>query len=71
VLKFPDEICELKYNPDFAVRGLHFDRGTGMMLKVDSFGQIQTDTVYHGHTLVPLRAVQQVPLVFSEDGHFC
>jgi hypothetical protein len=36
----------LNYQPGFAVRGLHFDIWRGLLLKVDSFHQIQLGCVY-------------------------
>ncbi|XP_046641987.1 5'-nucleotidase domain-containing protein 3-like [Daphnia pulicaria] len=49
-LKYPSEILKLNYQPGFAVRGLHFDIGKGLLLKVDSFHQIQLGCVYRGLT---------------------
>lgn len=40
----------LNYQPGFAVRGLHFDIRKGLLLKVDSFHQIQLGCVYRGLT---------------------
>ncbi|KAK4025884.1 hypothetical protein OUZ56_014924 [Daphnia magna] len=49
-LKYPSDIMKLNYEPGFAVRGLHFDIGKGLLLKVDSFHQIQLGCVYRGLT---------------------
>ena len=46
--QYPVEIMKLNYQPGFAVRGLHFDIGKGLLLKVDSFHQIQLGCVYRG-----------------------
>ncbi|PNF26601.1 5'-nucleotidase domain-containing protein 3 [Cryptotermes secundus] len=46
--KYPAGIAELEYKPGFAVRGLHYDVEKGLLLKIDSFLQIQLGTVYRG-----------------------
>lgn len=38
--------------PGFAIRGLHYDIEKGLLLKLDSFLQIQLGTVYRGLTAV-------------------
>lgn len=38
--------------PGFAVRGLHYDIEKGLLLKLDSFLQIQFGSVYRGMTRV-------------------
>ncbi|GAB6018545.1 hypothetical protein CHUAL_000240 [Chamberlinius hualienensis] len=47
--KYPKCIADLPYLPDFAVRGLHYDILKGLLLKLDSYRQIQIGTVYRGH----------------------
>ncbi|XP_063974714.1 5'-nucleotidase domain-containing protein 3 [Diachasmimorpha longicaudata] len=51
--KYPEEIAGLEYREDFAVRGLHYDIEKGLLLKLDSFLQIQLGTVYRGLHPVP------------------
>lgn len=46
--KYPKEIIEMEYKPGFAVRGLHYDIEKGLLLKIDSFLQIQLGSVYRG-----------------------
>ncbi|XP_039290743.1 5'-nucleotidase domain-containing protein 3 isoform X1 [Nilaparvata lugens] len=46
--KYPRDIAELEYKPGFAVRGLHYDIEKGLLMKIDSFLQIQLGTVYRG-----------------------
>lgn len=43
----------LDYQPGFAIRGLHYDVAKGLLMKVDSFHQIQFGSVYRGLTSVP------------------
>nr|CAD7446046.1 unnamed protein product [Timema bartmani] len=52
-LKYPDSISKLDYRPGFAVRGLHYDIEKGLLLKIDSFLQIQLGSVYRGLSPVP------------------
>lgn len=49
---FPEQIRNLTYIPDFAIRGLHFDIEHGLLMKLDSFHQIQLGSVFHGLTPV-------------------
>ncbi|XP_055378736.1 5'-nucleotidase domain-containing protein 3 isoform X2 [Condylostylus longicornis] len=51
--KYPEAIKKLEYIPGFAVRGLHYDIEKGLLLKLDSFLQIQLESVYRGLTPVP------------------
>ncbi|XP_044764654.1 5'-nucleotidase domain-containing protein 3 [Coccinella septempunctata] len=46
--KYPKEIAQLEYKPGFAVRGLHYDIQKGVLIKLDSFLQIQFGAVYRG-----------------------
>ncbi|XP_046673635.1 5'-nucleotidase domain-containing protein 3 isoform X2 [Homalodisca vitripennis] len=46
--KYPEEIGRLEYTPGFAIRGLHYDIEKGLLMKIDSFLQIQLGTVYRG-----------------------
>ena len=43
----------MEYREGFAVRGLHYDIEKGLLLKLDSFLQIQLGTVYRGLHPVP------------------
>ncbi|XP_067010623.1 5'-nucleotidase domain-containing protein 3 [Anabrus simplex] len=48
IYKYPSGIASLEYKPGFAVRGLHYDIEKGLLLKIDSFMQIQLGAVYRG-----------------------
>ncbi|KAH8370225.1 hypothetical protein KR093_002684 [Drosophila rubida] len=50
--RYPDDILELEYEPNFAVRGLHYDVEKGLLVKLDSFLQLQLGSVYRGRTKV-------------------
>lgn len=47
-LQYPEAIKDKPYNNNFAIRGLHYDVEKGLLLKLDSFLQIQLGTVYRG-----------------------
>lgn len=47
-LQYPEAIRNLEYDPNFAVRGLHYDIKKGLLLKVDCFMQVQLGCVYRG-----------------------
>lgn len=46
--QYPEAIKSLEYMPGFAIRGLHYDIEKGLLLKLDSFLQIQLGSVYRG-----------------------
>ncbi|XP_032590023.1 5'-nucleotidase domain-containing protein 3 isoform X2 [Drosophila grimshawi] len=50
--RYPEEILDLEYEPNFAVRGLHYDVEKGLLVKLDSFLQLQLGSVYRGRTKV-------------------
>lgn len=45
---YPDDVGKLIYDPNFAIRGLHFDVTNGLFLKVDNAHLIQFGSVYRG-----------------------
>lgn len=71
---YPDEIKNLNYDRDFAVRGLHYDIEKGLLMKLDQFQQIQIGSVYSGTTPVTEKEVLEtygkraLPLDYVE-GH--
>ncbi|KAK6167228.1 hypothetical protein SNE40_021312 [Patella caerulea] len=58
--KYPENILKLKYNPDWAIRGLHYDVRKGLLMKLDSFHNIQLGTVYRGLKSVSDREVKSL-----------
>ncbi|KAF5306043.1 hypothetical protein FQR65_LT00758 [Abscondita terminalis] len=80
--KYPSAIGELQYKPGFAIRGLHYDIQKGVLLKLDSFLQIQFGSVYRGLTpltneevlnlyknrIIPIAAVEYRHDI-DHDGH--
>ena len=61
------------FDPNFAIRGLHYDIEKGLLMKLDSFLQIQLGTVYRGLSPVPdvevlkLYKNKTVPLAYVEN----
>lgn len=51
--KYPKDLREYPYQPDFAIRGLHYDINKGILMKIDAFHYIQMGTVYRGLKPVP------------------
>ncbi|EDO41423.1 predicted protein, partial [Nematostella vectensis] len=45
---YPKGVEGMKYNPEFAVRGLHYDTVNGLLLKIDAFHNIMLGSVYRG-----------------------
>jgi HAD superfamily 5'-nucleotidase-like hydrolase len=54
-MAYPSDIKNLshfKFNPDFAIRGVHLDKRHGLLMKMDAYHRIQLSSVYRGHQLV-------------------
>ncbi|KAK3732901.1 hypothetical protein QZH41_012678, partial [Actinostola sp. cb2023] len=56
---YPKGIEGMNYNPEFAVRGLHYDTAHGLLLKIDAFHNIMLGSVYRGLQQVPDNEVFQ------------
>jgi len=71
-LQYPKEVANLEYNPQFAVRGLHYDIHKGLLLKVDSFMQVQMGCVYRGLSplsddeVLELYGSRKIPMQYVE-----
>ena len=48
--RYPKDIGKYEYIPNFAILGLHYDIEKGLLLKLDSFFQIEFGSVYRGLT---------------------
>lgn len=59
-LGYPTFLLEMKYNPHFAIRGLHFDTILGHMMKLDYLFNIQPDAIFFGHQPLTPREVISV-----------
>uniref|UniRef100_A0A452HJX5 Uncharacterized protein n=1 Tax=Gopherus agassizii TaxID=38772 RepID=A0A452HJX5_9SAUR len=51
--RYPAEIRKYDYDPNFAIRGLHYDVHRALLMKIDAFHYIQLGTVYRGFSVVP------------------
>ncbi|XP_066447526.1 5'-nucleotidase domain-containing protein 3 [Eleutherodactylus coqui] len=51
--RYPSELKRYEYDPNFAIRGLHYDVHKALLMKIDSFHYIQLGTVYQGFHVVP------------------
>eukprot|EP01132_Coremiostelium_polycephalum_P001193 gene1193-1506_t len=47
-LRYPTALKDLKYDPHFAIRGLHYDMSTGLLMKLDFLHNIQAGALYYG-----------------------
>lgn len=56
--KYPKELNDLRYIPNFPIRGLHFDKRNGWLVKIDSYHNIQLGTVYLGMRAVNDKTVK-------------
>ncbi|GCC32311.1 hypothetical protein chiPu_0010772 [Chiloscyllium punctatum] len=44
--KYPEDLRKYDYNPNFVIRGLHYDVQKGIVMKIDAFHYIQLGTTY-------------------------
>ncbi|RCH96609.1 5'-nucleotidase domain-containing protein 3 [Rhizopus azygosporus] len=58
VFKYPKQIKDFKFDPDFAIRGLHYDFNNGWLMKIDNMANIQLNTVHVGRE--PITDVNEV-----------
>ncbi|XP_014667653.1 PREDICTED: 5'-nucleotidase domain-containing protein 3-like [Priapulus caudatus] len=58
--KYPTDIVNLEYDPNYAIRGLHYDIHKGLIMKIDAFHKIQTGTVFRGHRPVSEDEIRKI-----------
>ncbi|CEI95718.1 hypothetical protein RMCBS344292_09897 [Rhizopus microsporus] len=58
VFKYPKQIKDFKFDPNFAIRGLHYDFNNGWLMKIDNMANIQLNTVHVGRE--PITNVNEV-----------
>jgi len=46
--QYPEELLQCHYDPQLTIRGLHYDVHKGLLIKVNSMLQIQSDVVFKG-----------------------
>ncbi|KYQ91223.1 5'-nucleotidase [Tieghemostelium lacteum] len=59
-LKYPAQVKEMKFDPNFAIRGLHYDINNGFLMKLDYLNNIQAGSIYHGRNQLTKEQVTQV-----------
>jgi HAD superfamily 5'-nucleotidase-like hydrolase len=62
---YPEKILDLKFKPDFAIRGLVLDTIKGNLLKLSCFGKVKT--AYHGTTPMDFATQQRLYRGFVID----
>ncbi|KAL4220609.1 5'-nucleotidase domain-containing protein 3 [Mactra antiquata] len=58
--KYPEGIRDQHFNPEFCLRGLHYDIRRGLLMKIDNYHNIQLGTVYRGTTKLSDREVLEM-----------
>ncbi|KAI7893666.1 HAD-superfamily hydrolase [Mucor mucedo] len=48
VFRYPKHIKDFSFDPNFAIRGLHYDFDHGWLMKIDNMANIQLNTVHVG-----------------------
>jgi HAD superfamily 5'-nucleotidase-like hydrolase len=58
-LKYPKELLEYNYMHEYPIRGLHFDKRNGWIMKIDSYHNIHLGTVHSGLKQISDQEVKQ------------
>ncbi|KAI8984441.1 5' nucleotidase family-domain-containing protein [Mycotypha africana] len=58
ILNYPKPIKGFMFDPNFAIRGLHYDVNHGWLMKIDNMANIQLNTVHVGRQ--PVRNIDEV-----------
>ncbi|KAK5577614.1 hypothetical protein RB653_002557 [Dictyostelium firmibasis] len=69
--KYPMALKEIKYDPTFAIRGLHFDVNYGLLMKLDYLNNIQAGAIYHGRRPLTKEEVIQIYGSMQLKRHYC
>ena len=60
-LGYPHSLAtSLKFDPNFAIRGLHFDQAKGLLFKLDQYSKIQAGAVFFGKRQVSYEEIVQI-----------
>ncbi|CAF1213104.1 unnamed protein product [Rotaria sp. Silwood1] len=62
-LRYPNHLMNFSYRQGMGARGLHLDIKRGWLMKIDSYHNIQLDTVYHG-----MRKVSNEEVIAAHGG---
>ncbi|KAI9354431.1 HAD-superfamily hydrolase [Pilaira anomala] len=66
ILRYPKQIKGFKFDPDFAIRGLHYDENNGWLMKIDNMANIQLYTVHVGRE--PIKDINEI-IEFHKGRH--
>lgn len=58
-LGYPESLLSCKYDPTFAIRGLHYDTQKGNLIKLDYLGNIQLDAAFYGRQPLSFEKIQE------------
>ncbi|KAK4757306.1 hypothetical protein SAY87_007433 [Trapa incisa] len=58
--KYPEVCMKVKYDPEFPIRGLYYDKQRGCLLKLDFFGSIELDGCFYGRRKLSLEEVNEL-----------
>ncbi|KAI8094409.1 HAD-superfamily hydrolase [Thamnidium elegans] len=58
VLRYPKQIKGFTFDPNFAIRGLHYDVNNGWLMKIDNMANIQLYTVHVGRE--PIKDINEI-----------
>ncbi|KAF1798207.1 HAD-superfamily hydrolase [Mucor lusitanicus] len=58
VMRYPKHIKDFQFDPNFAIRGLHYDFNNGWLMKIDNMANIQLNTVHVGRE--PISNIEEI-----------
>ncbi|KAJ4958215.1 hypothetical protein NE237_025326 [Protea cynaroides] len=59
-LRYPETCLRFKYDPEFPIRGLYYDKQKGCLLKLDFFGSIEPDGCFFGRRKLSRKEINEV-----------
>ncbi|KAJ4709460.1 5'-nucleotidase domain-containing protein [Melia azedarach] len=58
--RYPEVCMSFKYDPNFPIRGLYYDKQKGCLLKLDFFGSIEPDGCYFGRHKLSRKEIEEI-----------
>ncbi|ESR66758.1 hypothetical protein CICLE_v10007905mg [Citrus x clementina] len=58
--RYPEVCISFKYDPNFPIRGLYYDKQKGCLLKLDFFGSIEPDGCYFGRRKLSRKEIAEI-----------
>ncbi|KAF8392966.1 hypothetical protein HHK36_021207 [Tetracentron sinense] len=59
-LRYPESCLNSKYDSDFPIRGLYYDKLKGCLLKLDFFGSIEPDGCFFGRRKLSKKEIEEI-----------